>query len=228
MSESEEPPRTARLDPDQAIAKQKPQRAERPLRSPPPAVNTRRYQWMIGGLGLLLVLIFSVYLYAHNGVTAPGIAGGKRLHYFVAPLATSNLDVAANAAPHCNPARPARRGLNVCGRSPLVLDLFATGAGPCVQSVDALQRISSQFPGVQFGAVAVNASRQSTDALVRTHHWTIPVAYDVDGRLEEIYDVAVCPLIELAYRGGIVAQRLIGKTWEQPDRLASKVRQLLG
>jgi hypothetical protein len=181
---------------------------------------------MIGGFGLAIVIVFSIYLYAHNGVTVPGIGPGKPLHRFVAPLATSGLNVPANAAPHCNPDRPARLGLNVCGRAPIVLDLFATGAGPCVRSVDAMQKIAPRFPRVQFAAVAVNADRHDTLALVRSHHWTIPVAFDTDGRIEEIYGVAVCPLIELAYRGGIVAERLIGKTWSDPERLAAEVGKL--
>jgi thiol-disulfide isomerase/thioredoxin len=223
-----DPDRPGGLDPDRAIEQAAGPGAARPLpRQLPPEIarTTRRYQAMIGGFGLLLVIAFSIYLYANNGVTAPGIAPGKALHRFVAPLATSDLNVSANANPRCNPARPSRRGLNVCGRTSLVLDLFATGAGPCVRSVDTLQRLAARFPGVQFAAVAVDASKASAEALVRSHHWTIPVAYDSDGAIEQIYGVAVCPLIELAHRGTI-EQRLIGKDWIDGTRLAAQVQRL--
>jgi hypothetical protein len=42
-----------------------------------------------------------------------------------------------------------------------------------------------------------------------------------------VYGVAVCPLLELARRGGIVAERLIGQTWSDPARLAVQVQRLL-
>jgi hypothetical protein len=148
------------------------------------------------------------------------------LHRFVAPLASSNLDVPANVHPRCNPARPARRGLNVCGRTPLVLGLFALGDSQCVQEIDAMQRIAPSFPGVQFAAVAVNATRRATERLARSHHWSIPIAYDESGAVGTVYGMEVCPIIELARPGGTVAQRLIGDYWTHPAKLAAAVRRI--
>lgn len=232
MSSGEGP---GRLDPRKAIEEARGSRApeeapggppERPSRLPAQPIDTRRYQWMIGGFGLVLVFIFSVYLYASSGSATPGVAAGKPIHRFVAPLATSNLNVAANAHPVCNPSRPARRGLNVCGRGPLVITFFATGASPCVQEVDTLQAVSRRFAHIQFAAVAVNANRATTLALVRRHRWTIPVAYDLTGAIGEVYGVEVCPIIELVRPGGIVQARLIGKGWLSPSVLAGQVAQL--
>ena len=56
---------------------------------------------------------------------------------------------------------------------------------------------------MQFLAVALNASHAATAKAVRAHHWTIPVAYDEDGRSASVRRRA-CPMVELAYRGGIV------------------------
>lgn len=229
MSDDAHPPR---LDPDRAIeaARQEagPDLPPRREWKPEPPIDTRRYQWMIGSFGLLLVVIFSIYLYARGGSSSTGVPAGQPAHRFVAPLAESNLDAAANAHPRCDPARPAKRGLNVCWRRPTVLALFATGYSPCVREVDALQRVAARFPEVQFAAVAVNASRSTTARLVRRHHWTIPVAYDLTGAIGQIYGVSVCPLVELVRPGGIVAQRLIGEKWEQPAALAAAVRRSLG
>ena len=61
---------------------------------------------------------------------------------------------------------------------------------------------------------------------MQSHHWTIPVAYDLDGAVGEIYGVEVCPLLELAYRGGVVAYRLVGDKWQTSALLAAKVRTL--
>jgi len=38
----------------------------------------------------------------------------------------------------------------------------------------------------------------------------------------------VCPMVELATRGGIVKFRLTGDGWLSPPALAAKVRELVG
>jgi hypothetical protein len=192
-------------------------------------LDTRPYRWMIGIFGLVLVIAVSVYQFAKHGTGAPGVAAGRQLHLFVAPLATSSLNLDANTNPRCDPAHPNPQGLNVCGRSPLVLGFFVTGSGACTRQIDTLQEVSHQFASspVEFAAVAVRAGRSSTAALVRSHHWTIPVAYDRDGAIGDLYGVEICPMIELAYRGGIVAERLIGEHWLGSSALAARVRALL-
>ena len=80
---------------------------------------------------------------------------------------------------------------------------------------------------MRFAAVAVNASRAATAKLVRAHHWTIPVAYDRDGGVGQVYGVAICPMAELAYRGGIVRDRLIGDQWQTTSALYPRVRALV-
>jgi hypothetical protein len=194
-----------------------------------PVVDTRRYQWMVGIFGLALLLAFSVYLAVKNGISSPGIAAGGRLHDFVAPLATRHIDRPANANPRCNPLRPNPAALNVCSRTPLVLDFFVTGAGDCVRAVDALQQVSRsrQFRDIRFAAVAVRGKSSDTTALVRAHRWTIPVAVDQDGRIGDVYGVEICPMIELARPGGRVAARLIGPQWKDPQRLAAAVHRYL-
>lgn len=191
-------------------------------------IDTRRYQWMIGGIALVLVIAFSIVMYlAPSHHTHPGVRAGQRLHRFVAPLATSDLDVAANASPRCDPAHPARRGLNVCDRAPIVLGFFATDGKPCIRAVSALQRLSGRYPGITFAAVAAGGGKQATEALVRRHHWTIPVAYDSSTAVAQLYGVTVCPMIEVAGRGGIVKRLLIGDHWQSTRTLAPELAHLL-
>ena len=80
---------------------------------------------------------------------------------------------------------------------------------------------------MRFAAVAVHGSRSDTAALIRSHHWTIPVAYDRDGSVGALYGVAICPMLELAYRGGIVSDRLIGDQWQSASAIGPHVRSLL-
>jgi peroxiredoxin len=220
-----------RLDPDRAAASAPSQPApEQP--SATPTVDTRRYRWMIGIFGLALVVVISVYQFASHGVATTGVPPGQRIHFFAAPLAASTLNGAANLNPPCTIARHDPRALNVCllvRRAPLVLAFFVTGSANCIAQVDTLETVSRQFsPGdVQFAAVAVGASHSSVAAQMRSHGWTIPVAYDADGRVGAQYGVQICPLIELAKRGGVVADRLIGNHWLQPQALARQVRSLV-
>jgi hypothetical protein len=218
-------PSAHRLDPERAV-----QAAGGPPAPPPPVIDTRPYRWAIGIFGLALVIAFSIYLFTTRGIQSPGIAPGKRIPLFVAPLATSDVNRDANTRPRCDPAHPNPRGLNVCGRSPLVLGLFATGSGACKRQIDVIQAVSEQFArsGIQFAAVAVDAGQATTAAVVRSHRWTIPVAYDRDGAVGAAYNVAACPMVELAYRGGVVAETLIGEKWLTGPALAARVRVLLG
>jgi hypothetical protein len=80
---------------------------------------------------------------------------------------------------------------------------------------------------VQFAALAVGAGHAKIAGEVRSHSWTIPVAYDTDGRVGALYGLSVCPLIELSKRGGIVTDRLIGSHWLNPAALAARVRALV-
>jgi len=216
-----------RLDPDRA-ARAAAERAARPG-TPPPAIDTRRYQRMIGLFGLALVIVISVSFLTSRGVGTAGIPAGRPMPYFAAPLATSNLTGDANLHPPCTPARHDPRALNVClmlGRGPLVLAFFVTGSGTCERQVDALQALVPRFPGVQFAAVAVRASRASAAAAVRAHRWSLPVAYDPDGAVGQLYGVEVCPIVELARRGGTVQRRLIGGHWTDSRVLAGPVATL--
>jgi peroxiredoxin len=221
-------PELQRLDPDR-VAPQ-PAAPDAFTSAPAPVVDTRRYRWAIGIFGLTLVVAISVYQFATRGVGTTGVPAGGRLHFFSAPLADTNLDGVPNPNPPCTPAHHDPRILNVCliaRRAPLVLAFFATGASQCVRQVSALQTLSRQFPSVQFAAVAVGAGHSETARLVRSHGWTIPVAYDQGGRVGGLYGVAACPMVELARRGGVVSDRLIGNRWQTAASLAPRVRELV-
>jgi AhpC/TSA family len=203
-----------------------------PAQLPQPAIDTRPYRWMIGIFGLVLVIAISIYQFATHGVGTTGVPPGHRLHFFAAPLANTNLVGDANLDPPCTETRHDPRALNICldvRRKPLVLAFFVTGSGECRREVDALQTLSNRLPrgAVQFAAIAVHASRSDTAALIRSHHWTIPVAYDRDGSVGAVYGVAICPMLELAQRGGIVSDLLIGDHWQTVSAIAPHVRSLL-
>jgi hypothetical protein len=219
-----------RLDPDRA-ALEALRRAGGPTE---PVIDTRPYRRMIGAIGIGIAVVISAVLFITRGVGTIGIPPGQRLHWFVAPLATSSLNGDANLSPRCDRSHPNPRALNLCPwlahRVPVVLGLFVPASSDCVRQIDAMQAVSRQFRGrsVQFAAVAVHTGRSSAAKLVHSHHWTFPVAYDRDGALGEIYGVEVCPMVELARRGGVVKFRLTGSNWLSASNLATKVRELVG
>ncbi len=197
-------------------------------------IDNRRYAWIVGGLAAVLVIGFLVYaLTSHKaGSGTPGVAAGQPLRDFAAPLAASTLNGDANLSPPCTLARHDPRALNVCllaKRGPLVLDFFVTGSRACEREVNTMQTLSGEpgTRGAQYAAVAVNAGHAAAAKVVRAHHWTLPVAYDPDGGVGGLYSVTACPLLELAYRGGTVAQRLIGEHWLSRAALAGQVQALL-
>ena len=197
-------------------------------------IDNRRYAWMVGGLATVLVLGFLVYALTHHpsGAGTPGVAAGQPLRDFSAPLAASDLNGDANLNPPCTLAHHDPRAMNVCllaKHGPLVLDFFVTGSAACEREVSTLQALASGSGtrGAQYAAVAVNTSHAAAAKAVRKHGWTIPVAYDADGGVGGLYGVTACPLIELADRGGTVAQRLIGEHWISEAALGAQVRALL-
>jgi len=201
---------------------------------PPAPLDTRRYGWAVGVLAVALVIGFLLYaLSSHNNSGTAGVPAGGQLHFFAAPLAASTLNGDANLNPPCTVARHDPRALNVClltKRGPLVLAFFVTNSSQCERQVDTLQALAGQpaLRRVQFAAVAVNGSHAAVAKAVRRHGWTIPVAYDADGAVGGVYGVTACPLLELADRGGTVAQRLIGEHWLNQGALAARVRTLVG
>jgi peroxiredoxin len=231
-----------RLDPDAAAAARRDPAGAAPAvdrheddaapdRPRPAVVDVRAYRWAVGIIGLAVVIGFSVYglLTRHAGTT--GVPVGDRLHWFAAPLAAGDLRGDANLRPPCTLARHDPRALNLCldaRRSAVIVSFFVPQSASCVRQVDALQSLSRRFSGrsVQFLAVAVGASHATTARLVRTHRWTIPVAYDADGAVGEQYGVVICPMAELASRGGIVRDRLIGDHWQTSAALAPRVAAL--
>jgi peroxiredoxin len=187
---------------------------------------------MVGLLAVVLVIIFGLYSLTSNKSGSAGVPAGQPLHFFAAPLAASTLNGDANLNPPCTLARHDPRALNVCllaKRAPLVLAFFVTDSSVCEREVGTLQTLAGvpALRGVQFAAVAVNASHAAALKVVRSRGWTIPVAYDADGAVGELYGVTVCPLLELAERGGTVADRLIGERWLNTAALEGRVRTLL-
>lgn len=178
--------------------------------------------WIAIAAGLAILAYITYNTLSTPATSSTGLAAGRQLPPFAAPLVTSDLAGDANVARHANqgaagaePACEVRdpRALNICtlARSgPVVLAFFTDGSGRCTAALDAMQRIAPRHPDVRFAAVAIKGDRDAARATVAQHGWSFPVAQDRDGAVANIYGVAICPTVVLAYRGGTVMRTALG------------------
>jgi hypothetical protein len=173
--------------------------------------------WLVGVVGVVALAYITLNTLRTESVGSRGLEAGTRLPPFAMPLAASRSDADANVAtrPDSGPegARPACtvRGaeiLNVCElaeRGPVVLAFLATRSDRCEEQVDVLDRIAPRHPGVRFAAVSVRGDHEALRRTVSERGWRLPVGYDHDGAVANLYGVAVCPTVTFAARGGEVA-----------------------
>ena len=174
--------------------------------------------WLVGVVGVVVLAYITLNTLRTEGVGSRGLEVGTRLPPFAMPLAGSRSDADANIAtrPDSGPegARPACsvRGpeiLNVCElaeRGPVVLAFLVTRSGRCEEQVDVLDRIAPRHPRVRFAAVSVRGDHEQLRRTVRERGWRLPVGYDHDGAVANLYRVAVCPTLTFADRDGKVAR----------------------
>ncbi len=174
--------------------------------------------WLVGVVGVVVLAYITLNTLRTEGVGSRGLEDGTRLPPFAMPLAASRSDADANIAtrPDSGPegARPACsvRGpeiLNVCElaeRGPVVLAFLVTRSGRCEEQVDVLDRIAPRHPRVRFAAVSVRGDHEQLRRTVRERGWRLPVGYDHDGAVANLYRVAVCPTVTFADRDGKVAR----------------------
>jgi hypothetical protein len=197
-----------------------------------------RSAWIAIAAGVAILAYITWNTLSTPATSSTGLAAGARMPPFAAPLATSDLvgdanvarragQGAAGAEPACAVTDP--RALNSCTlarRGPVVLAFFTDGAGRCLRALDAIQGIAPRHPRVGFAAVAIRGDRDDVRARVREHGWRFPVAEDRDGAVANVYGVAICPTVVLAYRGGVVMRTALGTGETTPAALERAVRRL--
>jgi thiol-disulfide isomerase/thioredoxin len=191
---------------------------------------------VIAGLAILAYITYNTL--STPGTGSSGVAAGRHMPPFAAPLVTSDLVGDANVArragggaagtrPACAVTDP--RALNSCTlarRGPVVLAFFTDSSGRCSKALDAMEQVAPRHPDVGFAAVAIEGDREDLRAAVQKHGWRFPVAQDRDGAVANLYGVAICPTVVLAHRGGIVLRTALGSDETTPAALERGVRRL--
>lgn len=197
-----------------------------------------RPAWIAVVAGLAILAYITYNTLSTPATSSSGLRRGAHMPPFAAPLVTSDLVGDANVARRANQgeagARPAcsvtdPRALNSCAlarRGPVVLGFFTDSSGRCVDALDAMQQVARRHPDVGFAAVAIRGDRTEARATVHQHGWRFPVAEDRDGAVANLYGVAICPTVVLAYRGGIVMRTALGSDETTPAALERAVKRL--
>ena len=179
--------------------------------------------WLVGVVAVAVLAYITLNSLRTEGIGAQGLEPGAALPPFAIPLAASEKEGDANVfpgpgrGPDGEPPACTVRGpdvLNACAlsqRGPVVLAFVVTRSGECAREVDVLDRVARRVPGVAFAAVAVREDRERLRALVRSRGWSVPVGYDHDGAVGNLYGLGVvCPLLTFAGRDGRVARAEVG------------------
>jgi thiol-disulfide isomerase/thioredoxin len=212
---------------------------------------SRRYSTFVGLAFLVLIVIATLNTIRTEGGGILGVTKGDRgmpLPEFAVPNAvTGPLDKDANiyqddcstsqnpcpSDAHRTPACqiPRRGAIRVCDlfNRPLVLSFWFTRGASCLATQDAVNRLASRYRGrVNFLSIDVRDDPADVRKIVTERGWTMPVGYDRDGAVSDLYRVGGCPTVAFAYPGGILAFAKINTNDElAPPKLAADVRTLL-
>lgn len=188
---------------------------------------------VVGVIFLIIVLValFNMLKTTDSGTVGIGDVGiGDRAAPFAVPLAASDLDGDANIDPEEACSVQGEDVLRICDYfdKPLVMSFwFTKQASSCIAYQDDFDELATRFSGkVGFVSINVLDDRDRVRELIEEHGWKVPVGYDRDGAVSNIYRIGGCPTFLFFSRGGVLEDTLIGDA-ATPDALDSQVRSLI-
>jgi thiol-disulfide isomerase/thioredoxin len=202
-------------------------------RKPPRGLASRdrprvasRYSMFVGlaFVALIAIALINTLRTDEGGILGVGeIERGLPLAEFAVPDATSDVEADANVAQDdCETSRnpcpddqirtPACEvdvpdAIRVCDYfdRPLAISFWFTRGGDCIETQDAFDQVAKRYRGqVNFLSIDVRDDRDAVRDIIAERGWRVPVGFDADGAVSNIYRVGVCPTILLAYPGGIL------------------------
>jgi thiol-disulfide isomerase/thioredoxin len=219
---------------------------------PRPPKPTRRpsrvYSLLVGAAFAVLIgiALLNTLRTSEGGLLGAGGDRGMALPQFAVPVALGSVEGDANVyqddcgsseipcpedqrrTPACEVDLPGT--LTVCDffDRPLVLSFWFSRGGDCLPTQDVVDRVASRYRGrVNFLSVNIRDDRDEVRDVIREHGWRIPVGYDADGAVSNIYRVGVCPTVAFAYPGGILRGARVGTEELSERALTRQVEGLL-
>jgi hypothetical protein len=212
----------------------------------------RRYSIFVGVAFLALIVVATLStIRAGTGGTlgASEDERGRPLAEFAVPDARSSLEGDANVAqddcstsqdpcpedarrvPACRISRDEFPGaIRVCDffDRPLVLSFWFTRGADCLPTQDLVDRMAARYRGrVNFLSIDIRDDRDKVRTIIAEHGWKIPVGYDADGAVSDLYRVGGCPTVAFAYPGGILAFAKVGTAELSAPLMRADIHRLL-
>lgn len=219
---------------------------EEPSRGP-----GRRYSTFVGIAFLVLIIVATLNTIRTQSGGTLGVNEDDRgipLSEFAVPnalppgpldrdanIAQDNCSTSQNPCPSDARRQPAcgippKGAIRVCDLfdRPLVLSFWFTRGADCLPAQDALDDIAARYRD-RINVLSVNVRDDPSDvrSIAEEHGWSMPVGYDRDGAVSDLYRVGGCPTVAFAYPGGILAFAKAGTEELSEPQLKHYVTRLL-
>ncbi|MDX6581600.1 MAG: hypothetical protein QOI10_784 [Solirubrobacterales bacterium] len=111
---------------------------------------------------------------------------------------------------------------------PLLISFWFTVGADCLPSQDVFDQVARNYLGrVNFLSINVRDDRDSARQIATDHGWRVPVGWDADGAVSNLYRVGVCPTVAFAYPGGVLSDAKLGTDELTEDKLSADVDRLI-
>jgi hypothetical protein len=191
-----------------------------------------RYSTFVGLAFLVLVVIAAINTFESDegGVLGADQAEiGAPLPEFAVPELIGGEDADANVfqddcdssqipcpaddqrTPACQVDVP--RVIRICDLfdRPLVLSFWFSTPAECPPTQDVVDRAARRYRDrVNFLSLAVRGDREELTRIVTERGWRLPVGWDRDGAVSNLYRVGLCPTVAFVLPGGILREARIG------------------
>jgi hypothetical protein len=190
----------------------------------------RRYSTFVGIAFLVLIVVATVNTIRTQSGGTLGVDGAEQgipLSEFAVPnaLPPGPLDLDANVyqdncstsqnpcpsnaqrTPACEIKLPPHHAIRVCDLfdRPLVLSFWFTRGANCLPTQDALNAVYEKYRGrINVLSIDIRDDPGNVRSIAQAHGWSMPVGYDRDGAVSDLYRVGGCPTVAFAYPGGIL------------------------
>jgi hypothetical protein len=111
---------------------------------------------------------------------------------------------------------------------PLAISFWFAQGGECLPAQDAFDAVASSFEGrANFLSIDIRDEREEAAGIVRERGWDVPVGWDADGAVSNLFRVGGCPTVAFVYPGGTLAGAAIGDSQVNARALSESVQGLI-
>ena len=111
---------------------------------------------------------------------------------------------------------------------PLVLSFWFSTPAECAPTQDTIDAAAQRYGGeVNFLSIAVRGKQDELRQIVEDRGWSIPVGWDRDGAVSNLYRVGVCPTVAFILPGGVLREAKIGSEELEQGKLDAAIDHLI-